>query len=151
MDQGLLWFVAGAILMIAELFLPGFIAVFFGFGAVVTGLAIWMGLPTEGGWPFLLFSAVTIVSIAFMRTRFQQWFTGKQAGDSESTPDTDFLGREAIVLEGFGNLEPHRGMVEYRGSRWSARSEGVALAIGDRVVITAQEGLTLTVKKLESN
>lgn len=150
MDQGLLWFLSGAVLMIAELFLPGFIAVFFGFGALITGVAIWFGLPTDGGMPFLLFSVASVLSLLLMRRRFQTWFRGDVVGSSGTTIDEDFVGREATVIEGFSDASPQRGTVEYRGSRWNARTHAHGLKLGDRVTIAAQDGLTLTVRKLES-
>ncbi len=43
----LVWIVAGLLIVLLELFLSGFIAVFIGIGALVTGIAIALGLPGD--------------------------------------------------------------------------------------------------------
>ena len=63
----LVWIVAGLLIVLLELFLSGFIAVFIGIGALVTGIAIALGLPGEGALPFLVFVGVTVGSLLALR------------------------------------------------------------------------------------
>ena len=144
-----LWIAIGLLLVLSELFVTGFIAVFLGFGAIVTGIAIALGLDGEGALPFVLFSAVSVGSLLALRARFDDWFKGRLQMGSSAEADDDFLGRDARVLRGFGAGDHGRGEVDYRGSAWSARSED-ALDEGELVVITGRDNLTLLVSRQES-
>jgi membrane protein implicated in regulation of membrane protease activity len=144
-----LWIAIGMLLVLSELFITGFIAVFLGFGAIVTGIAIALGMSGEGALPFVVFSAASVGSLLALRSRFDNWFKGRlHAGDSDEA-DEDFLGRDARVLRGFGERDQGRGEVHYRGAAWSARSDD-PLSEGDLVVITGRDNLTLLVARQES-
>ena len=144
----LVWIVAGLAIVLLELFLSGFIAVFIGIGALVTGIAITLGLPGDGALPFLVFVVVTVGTLLGLRARFSVWFQGRvhQGGGGET--DDDFVGREARVIRGFGAEDKGRGDVDYRGSTWAARAD-LPLSQGDLEVIKGRENLTLIVAPQE--
>ena len=144
----LVWIVAGLAIVLLELFLSGFIAVFIGIGALVTGIAITLGLPSDGALPFLVFVVVTVGTLLGLRARFAVWFQGRvhQSGGGET--DDDFVGREARVIRGFGAEDKGRGDVDYRGATWAARAD-LPLSQGDLVVIKGRENLTLIVAPQE--
>lgn len=145
----IIWVVVGLLMVLSELFLTGFIAVFIGIGAIVTGVAIALGMPGDGSLSFLVFSAVSVGSLLALRARFAGWFRGGVHAGVSSEADDDFVGREARVLGGFGDGDQGRGEVDYRGAHWSARSQQ-QLAPGDLVVITGRDNLTLIVARQES-
>jgi len=145
MTAEIVWIVAGLVLLGGELVFGGFIVVFFGIAAIVTGVALWAGLPQTGGIPYLLFSVVAVGLLVFLRSRFQAWFTGKSISADH---DDDILGHEAVVESGFDAHSPHRGRVGYRGAGWDARCALGPLAAGTYVRIVARDGLTLEVVPL---
>jgi membrane protein implicated in regulation of membrane protease activity len=147
MTAEIVWIVAGLILLVAELFFGGFIIVFFGIAAIATGIALWLGLPETGGIPYLVFSAVAVGLLVFLRSRFQAAFTGRSISADQ---DDDILGHEAVVQSGFDAQSPHRGRVSYRGAGWDARCDLGPLATGTYVRIVAREGLTLEVVPLSA-
>lgn len=143
------WIVAGLLLILSELFFTGFVAVFLGVGALVTGIAIALGLPGDGALPFVVFSCVSVGTLLVLRARFDGWFKGRMHGGSSDEADDDFLGRDARVLRGFGRADRGRGEVEYRGAAWAARSRDV-LGEGELVIITGRDDMTLFVARQES-
>jgi membrane protein implicated in regulation of membrane protease activity len=143
MSAEIVWILTGLVLLAAELFFGGFIVVFFAIAAIVTGLAVWAGLPQAGGTPYLLFSVVAVGLLVFLRSRFQSWFTGKSISADQ---DDDILGHEAVVESGFDGASPTRGRISYRGAGWDARCPAGPLTPGSYVRIVARNGLMLDVE-----
>ena len=144
--QPLIWIVLGIVLILLEFAIPGFIVIFFGTSAIVVGLAEWIGMSTNHGIPFIVFSVLTIVQILFVRRYFKSWFKGKSIESKSDTDTEDIVGKQATVLDGFteDNL---RGKIDFRGSNWTAVSE-IPLEQGERVIITERNSLTLTIKRI---
>ena len=143
------WVIGGVLIILTELVVTGIVAVFFGIGAIVTGLAIALGMPGTGWAPFVLCSVVSIGTLVALRDRFSQWMRGNTVEGGGRGVDDDFVGRDAEVLSGFGEGDAGRGQIRYRGTSWAARSEH-ALEAGARVRITGRENITLTVAPLEA-
>jgi membrane protein implicated in regulation of membrane protease activity len=139
------WLAAGVGLIVVELLVSGFVAVFFGIGAIVVGLALWMGMPASGPLPWLLFSVTALALLFGLRARFREWFTGRSISRDV---DDDFVGRTARVVDGFADATHAFGRVDYRGANWDAQCpSGSVLAAGERVRITGRDGTTLHVEK----
>ena len=139
--EPLIWTIAGILLILAEFAVPGLIVIFFGTSALLVGIGLYFGLPTAYGNPFICFSVLSVLQVLFLRRYFKGLFVGSSLENAEALEE--FIGHEAIVVSGFGegNL---RGKVEFKGSNWSAHSD-TTLNPGDRVQITARDGLNLTV------
>ena len=57
-----MWFIAGAILVVAEIFMPGMVIIWFGFGALMAGLAALIGAGMVIQIiTFIVFSVVSLV------------------------------------------------------------------------------------------
>lgn len=62
------WMLAGAVLAILEVLIPGFILLGFAIGAGLTGILIWIGLLGNSfGTTLLVFAAVSIVAWLALR------------------------------------------------------------------------------------
>lgn len=146
MSAALWWIVLGFAVMIAELFLNSFVVVFFGAGAIVTGIAIWVGLPSNGGLPYLLFTVVSLSLLFGLRSHFQRLLQGDVA---DAGVDDDFIGFDARIIDGFGATDLGRGRVDYRGSAWQARCDKIGLHAGQLVKITGRDGTTLQIEVVE--
>src|SRR5262247_1756148 len=67
------WIAAGALLLVAEAVLPtDFFLVFFGAAGLVVGLAMLLGLHLPAWAQWLLFAALTIVSLVVLRPRLRR-------------------------------------------------------------------------------
>ena len=148
MGAELIWILVGIGLLIAEALVSGFIAVFFGVAALLVGLLIWAGMPSDGALPWILFSMFSVGLLLLLRNKLADWFTGGTSGDSAgSGAEDDFLGFEAVVTSGFGPTDGGRGTVSFRGAGWNARAVDPAIHFnaGDVVIIQQRDNLSLIV------
>ena len=143
MSAALWWIVTGFVVMIAELFLNSFVVVFFGVGAIITGIVVWLGMPSDGGLPYLVFTVVSLALLFGLRSQFQRLLKGTVA---DAGVDDDFIGFDAHILDGFGAADQGRGRVDYRGTAWQARCSSPNLVPGQLVKITGRDGTTLIVE-----
>ena len=144
-NPGLLWFIAGLVLLLTELFAPALILMFFGLGAwIVTVLYLLfnIGLPAQ----LIVFAVSSIVLLAFLRKKLKPVFFGYVSSKQDAGHNIDdFYGKEAVVL---ARIEPGKpGKVEFNGVAWDAVSEAI-LDVDARVRIIDRIGLKLKVLPL---
>ena len=142
MSAYMLWLISGIIMMALEFVVPGFVIIFFGAGAVLTGLTVWIfgGIPSV--WQTLLFVVLSLGALAAFR-RHAVGSGNKHAAASGVDYDDECIGKIVKVVE---PLEPGRpGKVELGGTNWSAEcAEPVAASA--MVEVVSRNGLTLCVK-----
>lgn len=144
----LLWTLLGIALILVEFALPTFFILFFGIGALTTGLLLWAGMANEGGLPFIVFSVVSVGSLLLLRNRFKSWFMGRSLSPQSEDRDDDFIGYRAEVASGFDETSAGVGRVSYRGAQWDARSAGdQKFERGDSVKIVGRDGAVLIIEK----
>jgi len=143
----LMWFILGLILLLAELALPGLVIIFFGIGAWVTALAIWLGLVSSFGVQLLTFLVSSVLSLALFRKHGKKYFQGDISGKLAPGQSLDDVkGEKAVVIAA---IKPKGldGKVEFNGTVWAAESD-VAIEKGAVVEIIERTNLTLKVKPL---
>ncbi|MFC7338437.1 NfeD family protein [Haloferula chungangensis] len=143
-DPITLWFIAGALLILAEFMVPGVVIVFFGVGALITSLTTWLGLTASLTSQTFMFGASSVVLLFSLRHLVKSWFVGK-SDDENGDLDDDFTGREALVTRDIPGPGID-GRIEIKGSEWKARAESTIVA-GTPVIISGREGLTFHVRK----
>ena len=135
-----MWLAAGLALVVAELATPGgFVIIFFGVAALLIGVLGLLGVVSSAPLQFLLFSVLSVGSLALLRARLQSRLRTPGASNVDS-----LIGDLAIPQE---RLSPGVvGKVEVRGSTWSARNtSSVTLDPGQRARVSGVDGLTLAV------
>ena len=135
-----MWLAAGLVLVVAELATPGgFVIIFFGIGALAVGALSLLGLVTNVPLQFLLFSVLSVASLAILRGRLQSRIQTPPSSNVDS-----LVGVVAMVQE---RMAPRAiGRVEVRGSMWAARNTSdITLDPGQRARVAAVDGLTLAV------
>ena len=135
-----MWLAAGLVLVVAELATPGgFVIIFFGIGALAVGALALLGVVSSVPLQFLLFSVLSIASLAMLRSRLQTRVRTPPSSNVDS-----LIGDLAIPQE---RMSPGVvGRVEVRGSTWSARNtSSVTLDPGQRARVAGVDGLTLAV------
>jgi membrane protein implicated in regulation of membrane protease activity len=136
------WLLLGLGLLALEAATPGgFFALFFGISAILVGLLGVLGveMPAWGQW--LLFTALAVASLLFLRKPLKARMDLRSA----EHPVDSLVGEEGVVTEAIGRREV--GKVELRGSVWNARHDGQeSLAKGRRVRVERVQGLTLWVR-----
>ena len=135
-----MWLAAGLVLVVAELATPGgFVIIFFGVAALLIGVLGLLGVVSSAPLQFLLFSVLSVGSLALLRARLQSKLRTPGASNVDS-----LIGDLAIPQE---RMSPGVvGKVEVRGSTWSARNtSSVTLDPGQRARVAGVDGLTLAV------
>jgi membrane protein implicated in regulation of membrane protease activity len=133
-----IWVLAGLVLLVAEVATPGgFFAVFFAAGAILVGALKGVGWEGPAWAEWLVFTALSVLSLAFFREPLMRRFhlkSGKAVDRME--------GEAAQVTE---EVAPGGvGKAELRGASWNARTAGTAtLARGQRCRVERVDGLTL--------
>ncbi|MGB1341818.1 MAG: NfeD family protein [Pseudomonadales bacterium] len=142
-----IWLLFGIGLIVLELVLTSFISLFFGIGALITSLALSLGLP-DTGWPvWTVFILSSVVLLFGTRARFKQYFVGDEEGPEYSELDASYLGQRVRYVSGFTETDPGEGLVEFRGSNWRARTERAPLDHSGHWVIVNVESNTLWVEE----
>lgn len=133
-----LWFLAGAGFLLAELALPGFVLLFFALGAFAAALAAWAG--TGAGGQFLVFLLASLGGLALLRRVFLRVFRGSThspGAEAAQAEGQDIgAGKTAVVTRAIAPGAP--GEIKFRGSFWRAQvPAGVAgtIAEGENVII----------------
>lgn len=125
MNAVIIWFVIGAALMVAELFTPGFVIVFFGAGAWAAALVAALHPWLEG--ELVAFLVVSLLSLFLLRRRLVNTFQGRRTEASQGAPEFAYRGRQAEVTQDIaaGGV----GEIALGGSFWRATAP-VAVARG---------------------
>jgi len=142
----LLWFVTGALLFSLELFAPVFVLFFFGVGAWVAAVAVWL-FPLELVWQLAIFLVSSLLSLFSLRQTLRGVFRGNRAHNAVPNPTMSAaVGALAEVIEAI--KPPLEGQIKFQGSFWRAVS-GTAIATGEKVRITGQNGLVMQVEAVQ--
>ena len=145
----ILWTILGVVLIIAEVFTPGFVLLWFGVGALAAALASVLGAGLAG--QFLIFIALSIILTALSRTIFANYFTRRDEPAGLKTGAQALPGKVGtVVTSSRGAL--NEGAVKVFGSTWTAYpAEGEPpLEAGDRVVVERLQGASIYVRRVDT-
>lgn len=140
----LLWFLAGIVLFLLEMSMPGFVLFFFAAGAWLTAAASWF-FPVSLNSQILIFIVASLSSLLVLRRYVKKAFSGSKEADAEDRVMAEPGVRVAVVAD---IIPPAEGKVKYSGTTWRARAKEKIQA-GEVAEIVEQDGLLMIVKKLE--
>ncbi len=140
-----LWTVLGIVLVIAEVFTPGFVLLWFGVGALAAALASMLGAGLA--LQFFVFIALSATLTALSRTIFVNYFTRRDPGGLRTGADALPGQVGTVVSASSGAL--NEGAVKVFGSVWTAYpAEGeTPLEAGERVVVERLQGASIYVRR----
>ena len=144
----ILWFILGAILVVAEIFTSGFVLLWFGIGALVAAVAGLIGIDSLA-IQFLIFAGISIGLTAASRTIFINYFSREKSGQSLRSGVDSLPGKiGTVVSSSKGAL--HEGAVKVFGSTWTAYPAPgeLPLEAGERVCVDSVEGASIYVKRV---
>jgi len=138
-DPDWFWLVAGVVLAIAEILVPGFFMIWLAAAAIATGL-IAMFIPIAMPFQVLLFAALAVAAVyagrrCFVRNPIES--TDPKLNDRGAR----LVGETVTVVEAISN---GRGRVKVGDGVWIAK--GPDAAVGANVRVTGSDGSTLLVE-----
>jgi len=140
-----IWILLGLSLLLGEIITPGgFYIIFFAVGAVIVGVLAGLNAAGPLWLQFILFSAVSVLTLWLFRDRLVQLTQSRHEGIIDSLVGETAVAAEDISINGIGKAE-------MRGSSWNARNVGErALVRGERCKVERVEGLTIFVRAEQS-
>jgi membrane protein implicated in regulation of membrane protease activity len=140
MEPWVIWVVAAVVLVIVEATTTAFVAIYFGFAALVTAMAAVVGLPVA--LQLVVFGVVSVGSMVLTRPALRQ-AAGRTTGIR--TGVDAMQGRIGVVVRPIAELDP--GQVKIGGETWTARSffDGESIPEGARIEVVRVEGVTALV------
>ncbi|MCA0365077.1 MAG: NfeD family protein [Spirosomataceae bacterium] len=135
------WIIVGVALLILEIFSTSFYALFFGIGALATGLIVWLGGFDDLFTQIAFFALSSLLSLFFFRNKFMNLFL-KKGGEFKEIVDE--YAKVSVGIPAGGE-----GKVFYRGSDWIAyEKDGEPIDEGAKVLIKKIDGIKLIVDKV---
>ena len=134
-----MWLAAGFVLLVLELVTPsGFFIMFFGVGAILTGVLASVGVLTSLGAQWFAFTAASVLTLLLFRRKIQ----ARVEATGARPPVDSLVGEVATPLEG---IAPGAvGRATLRGSTWEARNDGeVGVYANQRCRVVRVSGLQL--------
>lgn len=138
------WIIFGIVLMIAEIFTPGFLLASFGIGAFGGSLfAYW---DYDFNIQLLAFAVVTMAVFFGIRPIYSMYF--HRFDDQRETGVNAYFGKTYRVTEPINNDE-NTGRVQIGSESWRARSEQEErIELGELITVLKIEGSTLFVSSM---
>lgn len=136
-----MWLAGGFVLLVVELVTPsGFFIMFFGVGAILTGVLTSMNVLSGAAPQWFTFTALSVVALLLFRGKIQ-----RKVEHSGPRGHVDSLVGE-IAMPADAIAPGAVGRVMMRGTSWEARNEGdTALGVNQRCRVTRVSGLQLGV------
>jgi membrane protein implicated in regulation of membrane protease activity len=137
------WLILGVLFFALEIFVPGAIFMWFGFGALITGGLLFLFPDMGQGWQVLIFAILSGASIIAWRSSpfFKEESTPSDSPDLNNRLNAH-IGKEYVLTEA---IENGRGTVRVGDSSW--RVEGENMPTGTLVRVKAIDGIIFVVEK----
>lgn len=135
------WLIAAVVLLIAETLLPGSFLLWFGVGAAVTGVLMWLvAMPWQVQW--MCFAIVSVLSIVLVR-RFRETHPEHTSHPTLNQRGQSYVGRRYTlaepIVDGYGKLHVD-------DTSW--KISGDDAPAGTHVRIVGVDGTMLKVERL---
>lgn len=143
MQVWVVWITGAIILLILEIFIPGFTIATFGIGALLAGILAFFyhNIYIE----LLLFAISSFIVFLWLRPIVIK--TLYKSSSNVKTNVDALIGKEAKVIEKINNIE-FTGRVKIGGENWKAISEDDSIIeIGEIVKVVKVDGAKVIVKK----
>lgn len=142
-EQAWFWLILGALLLLSEFFITGVVALFFGVGAILVGIATAIGLLDSLPEQVITFAVLSVGSLLFARERIRVWFRGKVSDRWDGDRDLVATRGERVTVT--RDFSDGVGQVRLSGADWKAECADGDLSAGDTAWIVGHRGITLLV------
>ena len=138
------WLVAGIVLILAELIIPGGIVVFLGLAALTVAGAVYLGFVVTWVNALTLFFVTSLALVISLRAFFIR-YAGGDFSRGNIIEILDDLGQRVPVVKTIGPGQ-QRGLIDYNGTRWKALGDGQKIEAGTEVHIVGLSNVTYIVE-----
>lgn len=148
-DDTLTWIflTAGTILMILEFMLPGGLAFFLGFSAVMVGMLRWLGILADPGVSVMTWLFLSVGLTVAIRPFIKKYFIGESTFKT-ADEDVEAAGQIVEVIEQVSS-ENDYGRIRYNGITWQARALDGVIPAGTKARISYRESTTWIVEPVD--
>jgi membrane protein implicated in regulation of membrane protease activity len=139
------WLILGALLVLSEFFATGIIAVFFGVGAILVGLATMVGLLSSAPEQIVLFAILSLGALLLAREKVKVWFRGNVSDRWDGDRNLIEARGERVTVT--ADFVDGYGRFRLSGVEWKAEldDERTRLSAGDTAWVIGHRGITLRV------
>lgn len=139
------WLILGALLVLSEFFVTGIVAIFFGAGAILVGIATALGLLSSAPEQLVMFAVFSVATLLLARERVKVWFRGRVSDRWDG--DKDLIASRGERVTVTADFIDGVGRVRLSGADWKAEieNEAEALKVGDSAWVIGHRGITLKV------
>lgn len=141
------WIIAGGVLLLVELVVPGMVLGFLGASALLVAVLVWQGWTDTWVASLTAWFVISLVLLVALRGLFQRLVGGevdRQSMDEES----DDYGEIVDVVE---TITPEKqGRIRYRGSTWQASCPDQTIIAGGTAMIAYRDNLVWVVEPAEA-
>ncbi len=134
------WLILALLLIILEIVIPGAFFLWMGVSAGVIGLILWISPDISWESQLLLFSVISVVSIALWRIRLNKHPTESE-DNTLNARTTQYIGRVFTLVE---PIEDSYGKIHVDDSYWQV--SGPNCEKNKKVKVISADGMTLKVE-----
>lgn len=137
----LYWLIAGIMLSLLEIIVPGFVLIWFGISAIITSFVAFL-------FPSFSVQLIVFLVLSTILVTTAQYISKKYFNRNQNNVGADkWLAKKGVVIE---DIKPFsKGIVEVDGEQWNAASKE-SLKKGDIILVEKVEGTHMIVKKFNS-
>ena len=143
------WVILAAVLIAAELVLPGGIIIFLGIAGLIVAVSMQLGFVASWVNALTLWFVSSLVLVILLRGVAQK-MVGGDSSVANTDEEVDALGEVVEVVETIGPGEA-KGRVVFRAVGWSAVSDGTEISAGEKARIVSRDNITLVVERVTSD
>lgn len=137
------WTVLSVILVVGEIFSPGFFLLPFGIGAGAAAILAWFDVGNTGvHWA--VFLVVSIASLLSLRTLIRK----QDEGEPDAIGANRYLRKRGLVLEEV-DARTGTGFVRIDTEEWRAVTEGDPIPVGTEIIVSGVTGSRLIVQAVD--
>jgi membrane protein implicated in regulation of membrane protease activity len=139
--------VAGAVMCVLEVVLPGMVLGFLGASALLVAGSIWLGWTSTWTSALTTWFILSLVLLVGLRGLFQRLVGGESVTET-TDEESDAYGQVVDVVEVITPEKP--GRISYRGSTWEASCLDYTINAGSKAMLAYRDNLVWVVERAET-
>ncbi len=143
-----IWLIAGILLIVTELFIPGLVVCFLGLGAILVAGLRWLGFLTGMVDSLTVWFITSIILLVGLR-HFLLKYLPSERSFQMTDEDLEAVGSIVEVVAPV-NSSDQRGRVRFGGTTWPAVSKTGIIPSGKRAKLIMRDNLVWTVEPYDA-